>query len=288
MNIEMVIDALVQQGILRAEEAALQEMSGGTVGHVYLLKNSSRELVVKISPPEILEPEVKFLYFYRESPYVPHPVYVDPSFRYLVYEPLPGTSSVPVSMKKSELLSTLLTAFVSQYAGVPKERGWGATDEPSASWQDFLLEEIEEAQRVIGTHLEESDASFVRNLVLQTSEKKEPHLLHGDFGVHNFLFHEGKLSGILDPAPVLGDPVYDVVYAFCSSPEELHLQTLEEIESELFEQTGWNLPDIFGQVVIGLYLRLAICLKHHPDDFPTYLEAWRYWKDIVEGPSFRS
>nr|WP_239587430.1 phosphotransferase [Bacillus pakistanensis] len=48
---------------------------------------------------------------------------------------------------------------------------------------------------------------------------KGPFLLHGDCGVHNFVFKGGSLSGVIDPTPVLGEPLYDLLYAFCSITE---------------------------------------------------------------------
>jgi aminoglycoside phosphotransferase (APT) family kinase protein len=42
----------------------------------------------------------------------------------------------------------------------------------------------------------------------------EPVLLHGDIGFHNFLFHEGRLSAVLDwEFGHLGDPAEDIAYA---------------------------------------------------------------------------
>ena len=40
-----------------------------------------------------------------------------------------------------------------------------------------------------------------------------PALLHGDFGFHNFLFHEGELSAVLDwEFAHVGDPAEDLGY----------------------------------------------------------------------------
>jgi len=42
----------------------------------------------------------------------------------------------------------------------------------------------------------------------------QPVLLHGDIGFHNFLFHEGRLSAVLDwEFGHLGDPAEDIAYA---------------------------------------------------------------------------
>lgn len=40
--------------------------------------------------------------------------------------------------------------------------------------------------------------------------------------------------------------------------------------------------DLYEEIVIGLYLRIDTCLRHHPKDLEDYLAAWRYWMDEVE------
>ncbi len=40
--------------------------------------------------------------------------------------------------------------------------------------------------------------------------------------------------------------------------------------------------DLYEEIVIGLYLRIDTCLRHHPKDLEGYLAAWRYWMDEVE------
>jgi aminoglycoside phosphotransferase (APT) family kinase protein len=108
-------------------------------------------------------------------------------------------------------------------------------------------------------------------------ETREPYLLHGDCGVHNFIFQGGHLSGVIDPTPIIGDPLYDLIYAFCSSPDDLSKETIDFAVSYLLHKRDNKL---YQDVIIGLYLRLGTCRKHHPNDFEEYLKAWSYWKDL--------
>jgi hypothetical protein len=43
-----------------------------------------------------------------------------------------------------------------------------------------------------------------------------------------------------------------------------------------------NLSVLYEEALVGLYLRMAACIKHHPSDFQEYLEAWYYWEEIVK------
>lgn len=104
--------------------------------------------------------------------------------------------------------------------------------------------------------------------------------MHGDLGFHNFIFQENKLHGVIDPLPVLGDPIYDLIYAFCSTPEDLTKETIGYAMKQcVFHK---NDRDLYEEIVIGLYLRIDTCLRHHPKDLEDYLAAWRYWMGEVE------
>lgn len=112
-------------------------------------------------------------------------------------------------------------------------------------------------------------------------EEREAFLLHGDCGVHNFIFDGGRLKGVIDPTPVIGDPLYDVIYAFCSSPDELTIETFYSILDQIRFEREASVTRIYEKVLIGLYLRIGTAIKHHPSDLDSYLVSWQYWRNIV-------
>ncbi len=70
------------------------------------------------------------------------------------------------------------------------------------------------------------DYNKVKSLVDNISNVESKYLLHGDTGVHNFVFHESQLVGVIDPSPMIVPLLYDFTYAFCSSPDDLKVDTL--------------------------------------------------------------
>ncbi|KZD45635.1 aminoglycoside phosphotransferase-related protein [Bacillus cereus] len=40
--------------------------------------------------------------------------------------------------------------------------------------------------------------------------------------------------------------------------------------------------DLYEEIVIGLYLCIETCLRHHPKDLEDYLVAWRYWMNEID------
>ncbi|WP_243450159.1 hypothetical protein [Neobacillus terrae] len=71
-----------------------------------------------------------------------------------------------------------------------------------------------------------------------------------------------------------------MIYAFCSTPHALTKEVIDGAASLLIH--GESGQELYKEVVIGLYIRIATCIKHHPEDLEKYREAWNYWKMIIE------
>jgi fructosamine-3-kinase len=143
----------------------------------------------------------------------------------------------------------------------------------------FLLQRVKEATNIVNSYLEKEDINLVVKLVNNPNRKSitsSPFLLHGDLSVHNFVWSEGHLTGVIDPAPVFGEPLYDLIYAFCSSPEDITVEVIESAASHLSNNGKKSTHILYEEVLIGLYLRLASCVKHHSQDLDDYLNAWGY------------
>lgn len=66
-----------------------------------------------------------------------------------------------------------------------------------------------------------------------------------------------------------------------SSPHDLTKEILNSLTARLTVNTP-NTKQLDEDVLIGLYQRLAICMKHHPADWLAYFEVWDYWSTIVD------
>lgn len=273
---------LLRQNILPSLPIDCQELSGGTVSQLHLLTlGDGSKWVVKQNAPPVIKWEAHFLSHYRNVQFLPNLVFVDPTNHYLVYHFVEGSTHYSRKNKK-EVLCSLVKNLINQYKRIENPTGWGWADQPETSWSSFLLEEISHAKKELSGRLPEEDFEFVRGLVEKSRRQaSRPFLLHGDCGVHNFLFHGDQLIGGIDPTPIIGEPLYDLVYAFCSSPDELTQETIECAVNQL-DISGYDCrSSIYEEVIIGLYLRMRTCLLHHRSDFEAYLLAWKYWKEIL-------
>ena len=81
---------------------------------------------------------------------------------------------------------------------------------------------------------------------------------------------DGKLIGVIDPMPVIGDSLYDILFALVSNTDILSTITLEDIYSLINEPK----EKIKALLTIVLYSRISRCLKYHPQDIDIYMDFW--------------
>lgn len=283
MEINKVIHKLLESKIIQSNIKNYKKLSGGTVSELFLISCSDgSNLVVKTNDPQIVKSEANFLDYYKEIGFFPKIQYVDESFQYIVYSYISGSTNYGRNNKK-EILLTLVDEVINQYKPVLKPSGWGWADELFESWKGFLLNRAIEANETLTSHLDDADFYLILDLIKSPNRfSGAPYLIHGDCGVHNFIFNENHLCGVIDPTPVIGDPLYDLIYAFCSSPDDLSKDHIDSLISNLvIGERKNNHTTIYEEVLIGLYLRLGTCLKHHPNDFNEYMKSWNYWKNSI-------
>ncbi|ENQ3080638.1 phosphotransferase [Bacillus cereus] len=194
-----------------------------------------------------------------------------------------GTISNRKSDKRS-ILTFLSSRVLNSYHPMRDENKWGWIDDPESSWGLFLHTRVTEAHETIQSHLNSEDHQLIHNIVTNRLKRKNsdtPYLIHGDFGFHNFLFSDEQLVGVIDPTPIVGPPIYDLVYAFCSTPSDLELHVIHPAVSLLNNWQPQNEIDLFEEILLGLYCRIATSIRHHPEDLPQYIAGWDRWKAAI-------
>ncbi|MDT3496287.1 aminoglycoside phosphotransferase family protein [Bacillus toyonensis] len=279
MDISVIAKQLVNEKVILHYPKNMKGLNGGTTSTIYLL---DEQYVVKLNESDVIREEAYFLQFYKKNDAFPKLLYKDPLSRYIVYSFLEGTTSCKSDHKRS-ILCRLVKDVSNKYEKVPKVSGLGWKDSPVQSWNEFLTVNVMEAHENVRSYISDEECRLVFKLANSPNRGAgidEPFLLHGDFGFHNFIFQENRLQGVIDPLPVLGDPIYDLIYAFCSTSEDLTKEAIDYVmKQSVFHREARNL---YEEIVIGLFLRIDTCLRHHPKDLEDYLAAWRYWMGKVE------
>ncbi|PEF41827.1 phosphotransferase family protein [Bacillus wiedmannii] len=276
MDISIIAAQLVKEKVISHDPKSVKVLNGGTTSTVYLL---DEKYVVKLNEPDVIREEANFLTFYEGNTLFSKLLYKEPLHTYIVYSFLEGNTSCEQGYKRSTL-RTLVKEVINKYKIVPEAHGWGWKENPVQSWSEFLKGNVKTAYENVRRYISEEEYRIVLKLANMDAEVNHPFLLHGDFGFHNFIFRENRLHGVIDPLPVLGDPLYDLIYAFCSTPEDITKETIDYVMKQcVFHKQK---RDLYEEIVIGLYLRIDTCLRHHPKDLEDYLVAWRYWMDEIE------
>lgn len=271
MDISVIATQLVKEEVISRYPNSIKVLNGGTTSTVYLLDG---KYVVKLNEAEVIREEANFLSFYEGNKLFSKFLYKEPFHTYIVYSFLEGSTSCEQGHKRSTL-RTLVKEVINKYEIVSDVDVWGWKESPVQSWHEFLTTNVMEAHGNVKRYISEEEYRMVLKLANRDAGINQPFLLQGDLGFHNFIFQENKLHGVIDPLPVLGDPIYDLIYAFCSTPEDVTKETIHYAMKQcVFHKKE---SDLYEEIVIGLYLRIDTCLRHHPKDLEDYLAAWRYW-----------
>ncbi|MBW7456387.1 phosphotransferase [Paenibacillus sepulcri] len=282
-DISGIISDLIKKGVIDNSLYAANSVAGTTDGLVYMLTaNKITKYVLKLDLPQQIIPVEQLFQTYRSSPLLPKLLYTDPAKDYIVYTYIEGTTHYERGAKLN-WLTILINGLLNHYENNLQTKEWGFwLEDPCQTWRDFIDKGVEYARTAVGNLLPVEDYDQVKALVGNIAEGEDGHrfLLHGDCGVHNFVFHRNALAGVIDPSPIAGPVIYDFIYAFCSSPDDLNLETLlpafELLNHRQIERSG-----LIEEVIIQLYCRIGVCLKHHPHDLKEYLKAWDYWKALA-------
>lgn len=279
-DIHSIVQHLIQRDIIDPASTLNHKMNGTTDGWVYTLTvNKESTYVLKLDDPVNILLTEQFYTTYQDNLLLPKLYYTASDKKFMVYAYIKGTTHYNRG-SKIKWLSLLVTELLNGYQKDTHTAQWGGLADPCNSWLEFNLRGLKGAQRNIGNLLPVEDYDKVHSLIERISKVEQKYLLHGDTGVHNFVFSDSVLTGIIDPSPVFGPMIYDFAYAFCSSPDDLNLETLFTA-FDLLHNQSIEKSRLIEEVALQLYCRIGICAKVHPHDLKDYLKAWDYWKVLI-------
>ena len=248
--------------ILKEDYKNHKYLNTGISSTVFLLNDC---YLVKQNTKLILKAEIEFLK-YNNSDMFQKIVYVHPKYEYVVYKFINGET-----MKHVDDVNDTIEKIINitkSYINYEKD-GFGYLNEETSSWSRFLKDETTYSSLNLKDHI---PSHTIVNNCIETLENYpfDKKLLHGDFGTHNFIQENSKLVGVIDPMPVIGDSLYDLLFAVVSNVNILSSFSLEDL---------YNLVDepqekIKAMLTIVLYCRISRCLKYHPKDIDVYMEFW--------------
>lgn len=320
LTAEGAVAELHHAGLIDPSLTQCEALAGGTTSRIAALSRpgSPPQLVVKINAPDMVRAEAVFLRAYAASSLLPPLRYVDPTHRLLVSDFVPGSKIRygENGVDTSEVLLTLTRDLLAGY--VPADPGHGirqgvvgpvaellaegcaagvgttGQETPlSRTWPQFLGDHVAYRDAALAPYVPEADRQWVGQIARADRRIEDAPLclIHGDSGAHNFLFERrgsgvGRLCAVIDPDPLVGYPIFDLAFAFVSWPNGLDPEAILPAAKALLDAGRWR-PNgalrrvLWEEVAIALYMRLATCLFHHPEDLQAYLEAWPRWRALA-------
>ena len=234
----------------------------GASSKVILLNDN---YLIKQNTKLILQAEIEFLK-QNHSDMFQKIIYVDPKYEFVVYKFIPGETMKHVDDVQDTIQK--IVTIVNSYTNCTLN-GFGYLNEETSSWSRFLKDEITYSSLNLKEHIPNRK---VVNMCLDIIEGYhfDKKLLHGDFGTHNFIQDNGKLVGVIDPMPVIGDYLYDLLFAIVSNVNLLSSICLEDLYCLVDEPHD----KVKALLTIVLYCRISRCLKYHPQDIDIYIDFW--------------
>ncbi|WP_226674836.1 hypothetical protein [Mesobacillus jeotgali] len=286
MNIKEIIDILYENSLIKSNELEFKALKSGTTSGVLytLFVDNTPTYVVKIDHPSIINSTKDFLLAYQDVQLLPKVLYINDNKEFIVYTFISGETHFNRG-SKLRWMTRLTKELFNQYLKVDQNIPWGRVNGiKRKSWSDFNQASLESAKENIGDLLPIEDHKRVASLVSALRNyyiHEEKYYLHGDAGVHNFVYSENELKGVIDPSPIIGTRIYDFTYAFCSSPDSLDMNTLMTSFSLWNGNTLFSKERLLDEILFQLYTRIGVCIKVHPHDLNDYMQAWREWREYL-------
>ena len=295
MDLNAILDELTKLGVLDSASTRpfpLPTGASSVVLGVGRADASSPQYVVKANPrPDLIAAEATDLRAYAGAPLLPRLHHLDPDGRYLVYAYVPGRvyHTPPFPGSRAAILNRLARDLLSRYRpavelAMAGTCGWlDDPVDPRLSWQHrFLASGL--GQEWIGDRLPREDFELVQDLAaasLQRGDEASRYLVHGDCGPYNVVFRGRTFAGVLDAAPVVGEPLFDLATAFTAWPGDFRLEALRPALRALETWRPRSERALVEDVLVVLYGQMVACLIFHPADFSHYLDAWTDWKGLL-------
>lgn len=250
---------IIKEVLEKLQESYIEHkyFTDGADSRVILLNN---KYLIKQNNLASIKAEIEF-FENTFSTFFQKLVYYPPSFEFVVYEFIPGKPMKKITSSKEIISKILEIADIFSNTSKP---GFGYLGEEVSTWDEFLTHEAFHRPNV--EEINKNDICDAINILKKFPFDKK--LIHGDFGTHNFIEDDGKFVGIIDPQTLLGDPLYDILFAICSNVGLLNTYSLEELYTLINEPK----EKIRAMLIVVLYARISRALKYHPNDIPTYLE----------------
>lgn len=264
INIQSIIDDLqCKLNISVNKDKITYYTDGATESIVFSIDN---KYLIKTMDNYTLSTQKEFFNIY-DNDYIQKVLYINEDRKYICFEYIDGIKEKDYSIYNTEYIIKQIYDICNTYKKYDYD-GYGYLFEDHKTWYQFLYDEVIYSSKDI--------PDIDMNIVLKSLDKikeinVDKYLIHGDFGVHNFLINNGKIK-VIDPMCVIGDPLYDFYFATLSTPA---LFTNIDLILSYYDKDIEYKKALFN---IVLYIRMSRCYVYNRNQFNKYIELYNQMK----------
>lgn len=260
MNNEIITKFLTDRN---EQLLTIQEMKNGTDSKVFLVND---KYIFKFHNKNVIKAEFEFFNSYKNE-LNEQIIFVDKNFNYIVYKFI---SNREKKFNEEDLIFKV-KKYVENYPDFAGD-GFGFLFEEKKSWRDFLKFELNDKKEHALKVLDEGDyQKVVKAINIIDKYKFNKKLMHGDFGLHNILFLNGELVGIIDPQPLIGDSLYDFIFCVLSDEDVAKPEIISNIYSYVPNESK---EKVDAMILFVLFGRIARCVKYHLSELNFFIDLW--------------
>ncbi|MDO3408157.1 hypothetical protein QWJ34_00100 [Saccharibacillus sp. CPCC 101409] len=281
-RIYATIQHLFMKGIIDTVELREKPEREGDKRDYLLTESGKPKYMLRMDTPENIAMAEQLHKAYPDNPLLPNVLYADPVKGYLVQPYAAGTTGSDPAVRgaKKVWLPALVAGLLNRYEADDAGGKWGRLTEPCSSWSEFNERELSRARENLSGLQPAEDCERVALLLEPLAEAGSKFLLHGNADVHHFVFLKNELAGVLEPRPTAGPVLYDFVQAFCSTPDDLSLETLFDAYS-LLDAKSADQERLVQETLLRLYGRIGVCAAEGSSELGEYLAAWQFWRMLL-------
>lgn len=235
---------------------------GATESIVFAINN---KYLIKIVDDLTYKVQLEFLNNYNDD-YFQKLLYSNNELSYLCYEYIDGNKIYKLNKLDINDIINQIYGITYNYKKYEYD-GYGYLfDDYNKSWHQFLFDEVYYSRQEI-ENVSMNKVEIALDMIKKYEIEK--YLIHGDFGVHNFLINNNKIK-VIDPMGVIGDHLYDFYFAIFSDSLIFTNTELDYILS--FYNNDLEYKKALLTIVV--YIRMSRAHKYDINNFDKYLELY--------------
>jgi len=260
INIQTILNDIQSKLNVNVNEDEITHYTdGATESIVFSIDN---KYLIKTIDNHTLEVQEEFFNNYNNGCFQ-KVLYINKELKYICFEYIDGIKENDYSIYNIEYIIKQIYDICNIYKPYEYD-GYGYLYEDNKTWYQFLYDEVMYSSKEIP----DIDMHIVIDSLNKIKEfNVDKYLIHGDFGVHNFLINNGKIK-VIDPMGVVGDPLYDFYFATLSTPA---LFTNIDLILSYYDKDINYKKAIFN---IVLYIRMSRAYVYARNQFDKYLNLY--------------